>query len=138
MVPDESTRNGRKRILLAEDDDELRKVLAGALQRDGYEVTECRDGLALVGQLRSLVAPAELDDCHLIVSDVRMPGVLGLSVLEGLSQLKQAPPVILITAFGDEETHAAAKRLGAVAMLDKPFELDKLLGKVRETVGPGG
>jgi two-component system response regulator (stage 0 sporulation protein F) len=137
MTHEKSTEDGRIRILLAEDDDELRGVLANSLRRVGYEVTECRDGLELVGQLRSFNTPADPDDFHLIISDVRMPGVLGLTVLEGLSQLEHAPQVLLITAFGDEETHAEAERLGAVAMIDKPFELETLLDKVREAVGPG-
>lgn len=120
------------RILLAEDDDELRGVLARALGQAGCAVTECRHGLDLLDQLSCLDTPAEPEDFDLIVSDIRMPGVTGLSVLEGLSELDQAPPVILITAFGDEETHAAAKRLGAIAMIDKPFELEDLLSRVHE------
>jgi DNA-binding response OmpR family regulator len=122
------------RILLAEDDDELRGALARALRLSGYAVTECRHGLDLLEQLSCLDTPAEPEDFDLIVSDVRMPGVTGLSVLEGLAELDQAPPVILITAFGDEETHAAAKRSGAIAMIDKPFELEDLLDRVYEAV----
>jgi DNA-binding response OmpR family regulator len=56
-----------------------------------------------------------------------MPGVSGLSVLAGLHELQNAPPIILITAFGDPATHAEAKRLGAGAMIDKPFEIAELI-----------
>ncbi len=44
------------------------------------------------------------------------------------------PPTILITAFGDEETHEKARQVGVAAVLDKPFDMNDLLGKVRETL----
>ena len=67
----------------------------------------------------------------LIISDIRMPGVTGLEVLEGASQTDGFPPMILITAFGNEETHEQAERLGAVAFLDKPFEIELMIETVR-------
>jgi len=125
------------RVLLAEDDEEMRALLARALRGDGYQVVECPDGFRLLEQLNALLLspevlcmePAPFD---LIVSDIRMPGVTGLSVLEGLQLFEDLPPMILITALGDEATHAAARRWGAVAVFDKPFDLDDLLAKVRE------
>jgi len=51
------------------------------------------------------------DDFDLVVSDIRMPGIFGLTILEGTRQWDRFPPIILITAFGDEETHAHAARL---------------------------
>jgi DNA-binding NtrC family response regulator len=72
-----------------------------------------------------------------IVSDVRMPGATGLVVLEGVQLFDELPPMILITAFGDKETHAEAHRLGAAATLDKPFAASELLAKVREVAPPG-
>jgi CheY-like chemotaxis protein len=124
-----------RRILIAEDDDEFRKLLVQSFRKQGYEVTECRHGVDLIGELSCLKEPARPEDFDLIVSDIRMPGVTGLSVLEGLHEFKHAPPVILITAFGDEQTHAAAKRLGAAAMIDKPFEMEDLLAQAAETLG---
>lgn len=53
-----------------------------------------------------------------------MPGLTGLEILEDLRDFKGFRPMILITAFGDESTHRKAKKLGAAAMLDKPFEID--------------
>jgi DNA-binding NtrC family response regulator len=63
----------------------------------------------------------------LIISDVRMPGYGGLDLLASLRHANSRVPVILITAFGSASTHAAAKRLGAFATLDKPFDLDDLM-----------
>jgi CheY-like chemotaxis protein len=120
------------RVVIAEDDDEFRKVLAQSFRDLGFSVTECRHGVDLIGQLRCLKDPAQPSDFDLIISDIRMPGVTGLSVLEGLREFKNVPPTILITAFGDEQTHSEAKRLGAAAMIDKPFEIADLLSKSEE------
>jgi DNA-binding NtrC family response regulator len=73
--------------------------------------------------------PAEL-----VISDLRMPGITGLSVLGGLRDLELRIPFILITAFGDAGTHALAHQLGATAVLDKPFDMPSFLGLVRACV----
>jgi DNA-binding response OmpR family regulator len=66
-----------------------------------------------------------------------MPGVFGTSVLEAASEYADFPPTILITAFGDDQTHANARRFGARAVLDKPFDINVLMEKVREVLaGP--
>jgi len=134
---DEAKRSPAPRILLGEDDLEMRALLAEALRSKGYTVVECADGMNVLQQLSYVILSPEVsarDPEHydLVVSDIRMPGVTGLSILEGVQLFEGFPPMILITAFGDEETHAAAKRLGAAAMFDKPFDLDDLLRKVEE------
>lgn len=131
------TQTTRRRILLGEDDAEMRSVLAEALRSKGYTVVECTEGMSLLAQLSSLLLSPEVagrdpDHFDLIISDIRMPGVTGLSILEGVQLFDGFPPMILITAFGDEETHAEASRLGVAAMFDKPFDVDELLGKVQE------
>jgi len=121
------------RVLLSEDDDQMRDFLALALRRQGYEVTTCADGIALVDHIGAVLASQE-DAYGLVISDIRMPGLSGLEFLRGTTGWQGIPPVILITAFGDEETHARARRLGAKAVLDKPFETEELLAKVREVL----
>jgi demethylmenaquinone methyltransferase/2-methoxy-6-polyprenyl-1,4-benzoquinol methylase len=66
-----------------------------------------------------------------------MPGVFGLSVVEGARDRPGFPPTILITAFGDEETHETASQCGVVAVFDKPFEINDLLEKVRTSITTG-
>ena len=124
----------RFHILLAEDDYEMRALLSLALRRAGYNVTECSDGMGLLTHLEPFLLPngrikKEVD---LIISDIRMPGVTGMEVLEGASENVDFPPMILITAFGDKVTHELATRFGAVAVLDKPFDMDALIAIVRE------
>lgn len=113
------------RVLIAEDDEHLRRLLASTLRRDGFEVIEAWDGAELLGWIGSLLLhPQDGRQVDLIISDVRMPLVTGLDVLARLRRVDWVTPVILITAFGDETVHAEAKRLGAVAVFDKPFDLN--------------
>jgi DNA-binding response OmpR family regulator len=115
------------------------RLVATSLRRSGYDVTMCTNGINLLDHLGSYLLRGGEDHYALIVSDIRMPGVTGMEVLEGLRHVKAAPPVILITAFGDRETHLEAERFGAVAVLDKPFELDRLLRLVESVLSkPNG
>jgi CheY-like chemotaxis protein len=82
------------------------------------------------------MSPERWEDFDLIVSDIRMPGVTALEVVEGVQQYGGLPPIILITAFGDKDTHMRAYELGVAAVFDKPFEFDGLLAKARELVPP--
>jgi len=123
-------------ILLAEDDLEMRRMLAWSLHEEGYEVTECDDGYCLMKQLGFLGPLGQIQRFDLIISDIRMPGVTGMQVLESAREFEDFPPIILITAFGDDSTHAQAQKLGAVAMLDKPFDVVNLLAKIAQVVRP--
>jgi DNA-binding response OmpR family regulator len=133
MVP--TSRRGR--ILLAEDDDEMRHLLAAALRRDGYEIIEARDGTEAVGHLYPLVfhgraaAPPDL-----IITDICMPGWTGIRILEMVRAGHVPTPVILITAFGAAETHAEARHVGAAAVFDKPFDVDDLRAAVLTLAPP--
>jgi CheY-like chemotaxis protein len=117
----------RRRILLADDDAAFRTLLQMALAGDGYDVVAVKDGTELLERLSvSLSAGAAEDRFDVVVSDVRMPGWTGLNVLLSMRHQANPPPVVLITAFGDERLHEQAVKAGAIAVLDKPFELDDL------------
>ena len=122
------------RILLAEDDAEMRALVSGDLRRAGYSVVECADGAALLRRLdsRNLTRSLGVD---LVVADVRMPELTGLEVLECLRGADPFTPYIVVTAFGNAETQRAAARLGAIAVLDKPFEIQDLLRLVEDAIG---
>lgn len=119
-------------ILLAEDDGEMRALLTKAFRSRGFDVIECQNGIDLVERLSSYVISGKSEHFDLIISDVRMPGMTGLEVLESMYQWVGFPPMILITAFGDEETHARSRQLGALATFDKPFEVEHLVAKVQD------
>lgn len=117
-------------LVLAEDDAELRQLLASALRNDGYEIITARDGDELAGHLGSLCLRHEFPD--LIITDVRMPGASGLEVLESLRETQWTTPVIVITSFGDDAVHRQAELLGAARVFDKPFDVDELRTCVRD------
>ena len=127
--------NRALRILLAEDDHEMRTLLAESLRGSSYDVVECPNGWDLLENLGNYVLPgSEHKKVDLVISDIRMPGVTGLEILAGMQHIEDCPPIILITAFGDRATHERAERCGVAAMFDKPFDVDDLLVKVRDIV----
>jgi DNA-binding response OmpR family regulator len=136
---DRGPQRGRpSRILLAEDDLAMREMLASVLRGEGYAVTECRDG----AELRELLGPhprmGSEDGYELVLSDIRMPLLNALQVLEGLFPSRSLPSIVLITAFGDAATLERAEMLGSVATFSKPFELDDLLETVHAILGDTG
>jgi len=118
-------------VLLAEDDDAMRVLLARRLRRDGFQVVEARSGYEALERLAHALISEPPVWFDLIISDVRMPGYDGLNIVASLRHLPVHIPVILITAFGSAAAHAAAVRLGAFAMIDKPFDVDDLMTLVR-------
>ena len=126
--------NNPPHILLAEDDEEMRKTLSSVLRAQGYLVFECWDGLDLLKVYATSKPQTHKPGYSLLISDIRMPGLSGMEFLEGFYDKQGFPPIILITAFGDDETHARARKLGAVAILDKPFDIEDLLAVVSKVV----
>lgn len=113
------------RILVAEDDDEMRRLVVEALRKDGYDVTAVSDGGKLFVTLaRELLGHGEAS-MDLVVADVRMPVCTGIQILSELRAARCVVPVILMTAFGDDATRERAKVLDAL-LFDKPFELGDL------------
>jgi DNA-binding response OmpR family regulator len=123
----------KSRLLLAEDDFELRELLACVLRADGHDVVEARDGNELWSML-SEDSRSDGESYALVVSDVCMPGLTAFDVLSRLQRSLVDTPVILITAFGDQTTHLRALRLGASRVFDKPFDCDDLRVAVHETL----
>jgi two-component system NtrC family response regulator len=107
------------RILLADDDASLRRVLQFKLEKEGHEVTAVDDGEAALNQLRS-------DTWDLLLSDIKMPVVDGVELLELARQLQPGLKVILITAHATVSQAVQAVKLGAFDYITKPFEDDEL------------
>jgi len=121
----------RRRVVVAEDDADMRELLVVALRRDGYEVAEAKDGSQLLLWLEEIcLRGPEAVTPDLIVSDIRMPGHSGLELLAAMREADIGLPVVLITAFSDAATRERATRAGAV-LLDKPLDLDDLRRVVR-------
>lgn len=125
------------RIVVAEDDFQMRRVVAECLRKDGYEVHEVADGAELLLRiedsfiLRSVPVPVDL-----FVTDIRMPVYSGLEIVSGLREAGMHMPVVIMTAFGNAETRERAEALGA-ALLDKPFKMEALRALVRRLLQHG-
>lgn len=124
-------------VLLADDDYEMRRLLTWSLKKQGYQVTECKDGNELMKKM-GLSMPYEcVQPFDLIISDIRMPGSTGFQVLESARDFEELPPIFLITAFPDDETQKKARQLGAAAVFEKPFDVNVLIDGVRRILPPG-
>ncbi len=129
--PDGAGRPGHgRKVLLVEDEDQLRRVMRDLLERDGYAVAEARDGAQALEQV-DRYAP------DVIMLDLNLPGVDGYAVLQ---QLRSRPatshiPVIVLTAKGDEDNEVRVFQLGADDFLAKPFRARSLSARIEAVVG---
>jgi len=124
------------RILLADPDRELRRLVALVLRRDGHYVVEAADGSELLEAIATIVIDGARP-FDLIVSAQAIPGISGVSVLTGLRSRGRRTPFVLMT--GNPIVQAQAKRLGAI-VLDRPFDAAAIRSAVeradvRETEG---
>ena len=118
------------KVLLVDDEDQLRRVMKDLLERDGYEVTEAADGVEALDQV----------DRHapdIIVLDLNLPGLDGYGVL---SHLRSRPatqdiPVVVLTALGDEDSEVRVFELGADDFLPKPFRARALSARLHAVLG---
>lgn len=116
------------RVMIVDDDAEMRALLRDALEHEGFHVREHPAGDGLM----PLVADWDPDA---IVLDKEMAGSAGLDLLRELRTRHPLTPVVLVTAFGGFEVEAEALRLGAAYYMDKPFRVGRFLEVVRALVG---
>jgi two-component system response regulator AtoC len=108
------------RILVVDDEPLVRWSIAETLRAGGYDVAEAGDADSA---LRALIEDAPPDA---VLLDLRLPDCSDLHLLETIKLIRPGMPVVLMTAFGTPELVAEARRLGAYAVLDKPFDLTAL------------
>jgi DNA-binding NtrC family response regulator len=119
--------SSQPRILLIEDDASLASGLAAVLRSEGYELAHATRG----DEGLRLAAGTEFDA---VITDLRLPGVGGLEVVQRLHQSAATLPILLMTAHGTTETAIQATKLGAFDYLLKPFEMEDLLALVAKAV----
>ncbi len=107
------------RVLVVDDEQSLRKVLAATLQREGYEVTVCVDG-------EEAIAALERDGADVVVTDLVMPRMDGLTLLRKVIARHPDVPVIVVTAHGRIDSAVEAMKAGAFDFLAKPFDHEEL------------
>lgn len=133
--PDLSTAP-RPRVLVAEDDADMRALVADILRKEGLDVEELANGQRLLVRVVEAFGSGREGDAgiDLIVSDVRMPFCSGLDVLEEVHRSRCRTPVLLMTAFGERDLSSRVQALGG-RLLDKPFTPLALRTAVRELLG---
>ncbi|WP_224240535.1 response regulator [Hyalangium gracile] len=116
-----------ERILLVDDEFDVREGLAKLLRMEGYVVTTAENGMVALER-------AKTQEFDLALTDLRMPGLSGVEVLIGLKKLHPKLPVIVVTGFASDATRANCLREGAYGFVAKPFDLDQLLSFIEKAI----
>lgn len=119
------------RILVIEDDAEMRSLLEDFIEGEGIEVESAIDGTQALRKLAG-------ESFDVIITEIHIPGLNGLDLLPGMKKIQPQSTVIAITALGSEEIHRRAMERGADACLEKPFHLEELKRLVHQVVFPRG
>ena len=106
------------RVLVADDEPNLRKVLRARLERDGYSVATAVDGESALAYLAD-------NPVDVLISDLRMPNMDGMALLENVQENFANIPVVMITAHGTVDTAVLALKMGAFDYITKPFDRDE-------------
>ncbi|TVQ94592.1 MAG: sigma-54-dependent Fis family transcriptional regulator [Deltaproteobacteria bacterium] len=116
-----------RRILIVDDEPSIRKVLAAHLKRAGYETAAAADGSEAIVALQD-------DVFHVVISDLKMPQVDGMALLQWVTEHQPGLPVILITAHGTVDSAVEAIKLGAFDYVSKPFDQDEIAAVVTKAL----
>ncbi|MBU6376589.1 MAG: sigma-54 dependent transcriptional regulator [Bdellovibrionales bacterium] len=117
----------KTRVMIVDDEETIRKLLKGRLEREGYEVVACSNSAEAETQFKSSgAAPVAV-----LVSDIKMPGKDGFSLMEWAKARDARCKVVLITGHGEKEVAIRALKWGASDYLEKPFDLDEFVHSVK-------
>jgi excisionase family DNA binding protein len=119
---------GRPRVLVVDDEATIRDLLSKTLALAEYDVDLAPDGRGAIDRLRMI--PYDL-----LITDLRMPGVDGLTVIREARRLKADLPVIIITGFSNEASAIEAVNLGVSGYLTKPFRVPRVLAAAAKALG---
>ena len=114
-----------RRVLLVEDDDQYATMVSRQLETAGFEVVRAANARAALEYLAA-------ESFDLVLSDILMPGMSGLDMLDELSQRGLTAPVVVMSAFGSVDTAIQAMQKGAYDYISKPFKKDELILAIRK------
>jgi DNA-binding NtrC family response regulator len=115
------------RILVVDDDAEMRQLLTDLLREEGYEVEVAHDGASAIAKYQAM-------PCDLTITDLMMPKMKGIELIERLRDIDNGSLVLLITAFGSIESAVEAMRAGAFHYVTKPFHNEEILIQVKRAL----
>jgi len=122
------TRQGRARVLVVDDEASIRDLLSKTLALAEYEVDTAADASSALG----LVRTSEYD---LLIADLRMPGMDGITLIRQVRGIRSELPVIIITGFSSESSAIEAVNLGVAGYLRKPFRVPEVLAAAAKALG---
>lgn len=114
-----------KRILVVDDETNMRTTLADILSDEGYEVDTAADGL-------SAVQMCEQQTYEVVLLDVRMPGIDGVETFRRIRRHCEAVRVVMMSAYSMDELKRSALEEGAIAFLSKPLDIDNVIGLIQD------
>ncbi len=124
-------KNSRGRVLVIDDEADVRKSVTMALTKSGYEVIEAEDGHHAIGMINSGDNPLVLD---VIICDIRMPKVNGIEAVSYFRAQYPSRPVIVLTGFPDIQLATDLLKQGVMDYLVKPIEREKLAAAVESAM----
>ena len=127
-LPQSASRTEAPRVLVADDEESIRELLARTLALAEYDVETVGDARAALDRLR-------MADYDLLIADLRMPGMDGLLLVREARRLHPTMPVIIITGYSSEASAIEAVNLGVVGYLVKPFRVPQVLSAVARALG---
>ncbi len=114
------------KILIAEDEDDIRRLLALNMKKEGYEVIECKDGIEALEAFKN-------QEVHLALLDIMMPKLDGIKATIKIRQEKNIP-IILVSAKGEDTDKILGLNIGADDYITKPFNLLELIARVKSNL----
>ena len=128
LPPAVAARNGRRRVLVVDDEPSMRELMSKILALGNYDVDTASDGSIALDRMRAL-------SYDLLIADLKMPGMDGLTLLRHAKRLRANLPVIIITGFSTESNAIEALNLRASKYLKKPFGIPQVLEAAAEALG---
>ena len=120
----------RSRVLVVDDESSIRELLAKTLALARYDVDTASDGPEALEMLRDAEGLYDL-----LIADLKMPGLDGLSLIRQVKQLRASLPIIIITGFSTESSAIEAVNLGVAGYLTKPFHVPQVLAAAAKAMG---
>jgi excisionase family DNA binding protein len=127
-TPAVPTRSARQRVLVVDDEASIRDLLSKTLALAEYDVDTAPDGTAALDRLRVV-------NYDLLIADLKMPGMDGLTLIRQAKRMKADLPVIIITGFSTESSAIEAVNLGVAGYLTKPFRVPQVLAAASKALG---
>jgi DNA-binding response OmpR family regulator len=118
----------RKHLLVVDDERNMLQTLKFILETANYRVTTAVDGQEALEEI--LAAQESYRPINLLITDIRMPGLTGLQLIDELNYLNIKMPILVITAYGDKTLFIKLMRAGCADYLDKPFDSRELVRRV--------